>query len=437
MPTAQCEVIIVGGGPAGSTAAMLLARAGVRAVLLEKSAHPRFHIGESLLPRNFELLREIGLLAPMRRLPHVPKFGAEFGMGDGSRVNRFGFSQGFIPNAETINVERAAFDGMLLNEARAAGADVRERVTVRSIGRLTDGDVAVETDAGESIAGKYLIDASGQSAVIARHLGTRVPAPERHLQKVAYFAHFEGVERLPGGEAGHPLIAMCDEGWFWVIHIDERRTSIGLVIDHAVAKTAGVPADRMLAWGMARCPLIRQRCANATGPDTNQIIANFSYRCRPCAGPGYFLIGDAAAFIDPIFSTGVCLGMMQAREAATHLSGMLRGTTAPDAARRRYMRFTDGSTSVFFRLIRQFYDHSFRELFLNGTGPLDMHRAVLGVLAGNVFPRPPFALRWRLALFNACVRLNRRVPLVPRQRTFSLLRAQPAFPRSTAQLATI
>lgn len=426
MPLPAHDVIIIGGGPAGATTALLLARNGIRAVVLEKVDHPRFHIGESLLPRNFELLREIGLLAPLRRLPHVPKFGAEFAMGDGSAVGRFAFANGFIPSAETFNIERAAFDAMVLNEARAAGAEVRERVGVRSIVRLADGDVAVETDAGGTVTGRYLVDASGQAAVVARRLGTRVPAPEPHLQKVAYFAHFDGVERLPGNEAGHPLIVMCDEGWFWVIHIDNRRTSIGLVIDHAVAKSTGVPADRMLAWGMARCPLIQQRCASATGPAVNHVIANFSYRCRPCAGPGYFLAGDAAAFLDPIFSTGVCMGMMQARELATHLAGMLRGTTPPDAARRKYTRFTDGSTSVFFRLIRQFYDHSFRELFLNGTGPLDMHRAVLGVLAGNVFPRPPFALRWRLAAFNACVRLNRHVPLVPRQRRFSLLAARPA-----------
>ena len=420
------DVLIIGGGPAGATAAVLLALAGRRALVLEKAAHPRFHIGESLLPRNFELLGELGLTEPLRRVPHVPKFGAEFGLGDGSKVSRFSFADGFVPNAETLNVERAAFDKMVLDAARAAGADVRERVGVKRILRLADDDVAVETDGGDVLTARYLVDASGQSAVLGRHLGTREPAKEPHLQKVAYFAHFEGVERLPGREAGHPLIVMCDEGWFWLIHIDDRRTSIGLVIDHATAKSTGVPADRMLAWGMARCPLVRQRCAAATGPDVNQVIANFSYRCRPYAGPGYFLAGDAAAFLDPIFSTGVCLGMMHGREAAGHLDAILAGRTTAAAAREAYARFTDGSTSVFFRLIRQFYDHSFRELFLNGTGPLDMHRAVLAVLAGNVFPRPARRLRERLAAFAACVCANRHVRLVPRQRRFSLLAAEPA-----------
>src|SRR5688500_20298236 len=121
---------------------------------------------------------------------------------------------------------------------------------------------------------------------------------------------------------------------------------------------------------------------------------------------------------------------MQAREAARHLDAMLGGGTSPAAARKAYARFTDGSTSVFFRLIRQFYDHSFRELFLNGTGPVDMHRAALAVLAGNVFPRPSWGLRWRLAAFAACIRLNRHVPLVPRRNRFSLLAAEPAAPPS-------
>lgn len=420
------DVLIIGGGPAGATTAMLLARAGIRATVLEKVSHPRFHIGESLLPRNFDLLRELGLMEPLRRLPHVRKFGAEFGMGDGSKVSRFAFAEGFIPNAETFNIERALFDQMVVSEARAAGADIRENVAVKRIIRLTDGDVAVETDAGETLTAKYLVDASGQSTVVARHLGTRQPATDPHLQKVAYFGHFENVQRLEGRDAGHPLIVMCDEGWFWLIHINERVTSIGLVLDATIAKQTGVPADRLLAWGMSRCPFVRERCANATGPDTNQIIANFSYRCRPCAGRGYFLVGDAAAFVDPIFSTGVCLGMMQAREAARHLVAMLAGKTQPDAARREYTQFTDGSTDVFFKLIRQFYDHSFRELFLNGTGPVDMHRAVLAVLAGNVFPRPSWKLRWRLAAFDACVKLNRFVPLVPRQKRFSLLASTPA-----------
>jgi 2-polyprenyl-6-methoxyphenol hydroxylase-like FAD-dependent oxidoreductase len=193
-----------------------------------------------------------------------------------------------------------------------------------------------------------------------------------------------------------------------------------------VAKALDVSANRLLDWGVRRCPLVRERMRHATGPATNQVVADFTYRCRPYAGPGYFLLGDAAAFMDPIFSTGVCLGMLSAGKAAEQIIVISRNQTTPAAARRRYVRYVDGSTGVFFKLIRGYYRHGFREMFLNGTGPLSMHRAVLSVLAGHVFPRPPWRLRWRLNLFYVCLALQRWVPMVPRRPAFSLRATEPA-----------
>jgi flavin-dependent dehydrogenase len=285
---------------------------------------------------------------------------------------------------------------------------------------LDDGDVALEID-GREVSGKWLLDASGQGTVVGRHLGTRVACTDRHLQKVAYFNHFKNVERAAGIEGGYPLIVMCEEGWFWLIPLDEWRTSVGLVLDPKVARSLDVPANQVLRWAVDRCPAVKERMKNASGPETNIVTADFSYRCRPYAGPGHFLIGDAAAFMDPIFSTGVCLAMMSARHAGGQVARLLRGSTTPEIGRREYIRFVEGSTSVFFRLIRQYYDHSFRELFLNGTGPMKVHCAILSILAGNVFPRPPFCLRWRLWLFEACRILNHYLPLVPRRNRFSLL----------------
>src|SRR4029079_8756753 len=139
------------------------------------------------------------------------------------------------------------------------------------------------------------------------------------------------------------LIVVCKEGWFWLIPLDERRTSIGIVLDDRVARQLDVPPGERLAWAIARCPVVAERTAHAVFPETNYVAADFSYRCAPYAGPGHFLVGDAATFVDPIFSTGVCLGMMSAAEAARGVAGLIRGELKADDVRRRHIRFIEGS----------------------------------------------------------------------------------------------
>src|SRR6266496_4358793 len=235
----EYDVIIIGAGPAGSTAALLLARQGFRVIALEKAKFPRFHIGESILPRNFPLVQELGLDEALSRLPHLKKYGAEFGMGDDFNTTRFYFDAGLIPGSRTFNIERALFDKMLMEEARAAGADIRENTAVKQIKNLAAGDVAVELDNGETIGAKYLLDASGHGTVVGRHLGLRRPVADTRLHKVAYFEHFDHVERLPGDEDGHPSIIMTSEGWFWLIGLNESKTSIGFVCHPDLVKQVG------------------------------------------------------------------------------------------------------------------------------------------------------------------------------------------------------
>lgn len=415
------DVVVIGGGPAGSTAAIRAARAGLSVALIERDSHPRFHIGESLLPRQFTLLRELGLLDEVLKLPHVPKHGASFVMANAEKPVDFWFSRGPRgEDAQALNIERAPFDRLLFETARREGASIFEETAVRSITRLQAGDVEVMTTAGP-IRGRILIDASGQATVVGKHLNLRQNLPD--LCRAAYFQHFENVERRPGRIGGHPIMVMADDGWFWVIPLDETRTSIGLVMEHRIAKSTGVPAPRVLRWGIERCPFVRERLARASGPETNHVCADFSYTCEPFAGPGYFLVGDAATFVDPIFSTGVCLGMMSAVKAVDAAAELLRHPDRAARLQQEYADYVKGSSSVFFGLVRGYYRHEFRELFLNGTGPLGVHKAILSLLAGHVFPRPVFPLRWRLRLFQFLMSVHEKRPLVPKRERHSLLNA--------------
>jgi len=428
------DAIIIGGGPAGAIAGMALCGRGRSAIILEKSQFPRFHVGESFVPATLDRLRELGLEADLRKLPHVPKFGAEFHMGHGRSTLRIGFSDGFTPSVETFNIERSIFDQMLLAQARSRGAEVREGTGVREIVSLADGAVRVRTDC-EEFHGRYLLDASGTATVIGRHLGTRKPAEESFLRKVAYTNHFDNVQRAAGPRQGDPLIAMADDAWFWIIPLNEKRSSVGAVLDadlaRQISREQNVAPDRMLAWCIQRCPAIQNRMTAATpsATDKNQVMADFSYSCKPFAGEGYFLIGDAATFMDPIFSTGASIAANSAVAAAEAVHQILAGRVVAGKARQQYIARIETSTGTLFQLIRQYYNPAFRDLFMSGTGPLAVHRAVIGVLAGNVFPRPPWKIRWRLPVFNLFVKIQARFALVPRQERFSILpAAQPAPP---------
>jgi flavin-dependent dehydrogenase len=422
------DMLVVGGGPTGATAALRAAHNGLRVGMFEQDRHPRFHIGESLLPKNMDVLRELGLESRLGSVQREPKYGASFVFAGDTEAADIRFTDGIASAVhDTLNVERAAFDAMLFEAARDAGVEAFEQTAVRRIVSLTDGDCRIEVrDAAGGVRccdGRYLVDASGQSTLLGRHLGTRSTLPT--LKKVAYYGHFTGVRQPQGDRRGNPVIVMCDEGWFWMIALGDERTSIGLVMDADAAKGVEVPAKRMLHWGIERCPFVRERVDPGGVPESCGVTADFSYTCRPYAGPGYFLAGDAATFVDPIFSTGVSLGMMSALQAADAVRDLVRNGEPASRVRNNYCDYLENGTAVFFRLVRGYYRHPFRELILNGTGPLQVHRALISALAGDVFPRPVFAMRWRLRLFDLFVALQQRIRLVPRHDGFSLRNAEP------------
>jgi flavin-dependent dehydrogenase len=417
------DVVIVGGGPAGSTAAIVLAKAGLDVCVLEKATHPRYHIGESILPRTTLLLQELGVEEIVKQLPHVPKYGAEFGFGNNFETRKFLFADGLIPSPPVFNVERALFDKAMLDQARSAGATVREQCPATTINRLSKEDVEIATR-DSVVKGRMLLDASGQGTLVGRHLRTRRRFKKSHMQRVAYSQHFNNVERPVKNGSGHPAIIMCEEGWFWLIGLNKTKTSVGFVAHPSLAGSIGVNPTDLLQWAIARCPLVRHRMRDAEGSPKNIVLSDYSYNCWPYAGDGYFLIGDAACFLDPIFSTGVTFAMMSGAHAATDLVDVLNGTMDSRIAYRRHCRFIKRGTAPYWKLIQSYYQHSFRELFMSGGGPWQMPAAIISILAAQVFPQLPWKLRWRNAAFHYFVHIQKYWALAPRQPRFHLMNEQ-------------
>jgi len=419
------DVLIIGGGPAGSCAALYLARRGIRSCIVEKDTFPRFHVGESLIPSVNPMLDELGLTGPLSQLPTVPKHGAEIALAWQETGTRLFFRQG-RPWCETstFNVERATFDQTLLDHAAAHDLiEVRHGVSVTGIDRLRDNDCRVQTSDGVMSA-RLVLDCSGQGTVLGRLLNCKhVLADHR---KVAFMGHFTGVDRLPGEASGFISLVLADDAWFWCIPIDERRTSIGMVMDKSsigAMRQQGVERGQELAWALPRTPCLAQRMTRAESPESNGVVGDFSYHCDPGAGDGYLMVGDAQAFLDPVFSTGVHLAIAGARDAAEAAHDILHGGDAA-TARRRYLERGTARKTFFFHYINRYYTHAFREVLVVGRGPLGLHRALIAVLAGRC-ERLPWAMRWRLAVLDQLHRLQHRWgKAVPQRQGWSVLRNQ-------------
>jgi flavin-dependent dehydrogenase len=415
------DVAIIGGGPAGSTAAITLADAGKSVLIIEREAFPRFRIGESFLPKTLELIQEMGLEERLRACPHWVKLGIEIGFGDGrADLTRISFGDVMVESEhQAFNMRRSIFDKLLLDAAIERGARTTVDNGVRSVDKVTSGDVRLTLDDGTDVRARQVIDASGQASVLGRSMGTRKIMDE--FRNIAYYEHFENVVRPSGDRVGFASVIMCREGWFWMIPLDEKTTSVGVVVDSDIARKIDVPANQRLQWCIRNCPVIAERMANAVGPEKNQVISDFSYTCAPYAGDGYFLVGDAAAFVDPVWSTGATLGMLGGRHAGQLLNQVLDGRMSATRAARRHHKWLTRHRRTFLKLIGSFYDHSFRELVIEGKGPMETHRALITLLAGGVFPNIPFRVRWRWEMLQVMTAFHRRIPIVGKRRPHSML----------------
>jgi flavin-dependent dehydrogenase len=403
------DVLIIGGGPAGSTAGMVLARAGRRVLIVEKEKFPRFHIGESLLPYNRRLFDELGLLPIIEGAGFVRKLGAQFWLGNGSRHVEVRFDEGvFNEETSAFQVERSIFDELLLRQAAAQGADVREGCTVTGYVVGSDG-VFVQTDAGD-VSVDFLIDASGQS----NFTGNREGVKELYSghRKVAIFGHFRGVPVAAGEKGGDIVIVRLEEEWAWLIPLAGDKMSVGLVVDQRRVKGSPLPPADLFHEIVNSSSVLREKlnAAELNGP--MRVIADYSYTNRRFVARRLVRVGDAAAFMDPIFSSGVFLAMRSAHKAARAVDDALRSGAAMTMKLRRYERWLRRSMAVYWKLIENFYTRPFIEVFLTPDPPRKLQAAVNSVLAGRI--EPSWAVRWRLWWFYFLVRLRARGwPITP------------------------
>ncbi len=373
------DVVVVGAGPAGSTVAALLAQRGLRVLVLEKEAFPRFHIGESLLPITIPVLERLGV--EPRADTFVFKRGAEFVCEETGIRRRFGFA-GALSGcpASSWHVERAAFDTVLRDRALALGAEVRHGETVTGV-EIEPDRVRVRTGSG-TVTGRFFIDASGQDRLLAQQ--SRTVEPYRRFGAAAVFTHFEGYgdatqqELGPGNEI---RIMLRPEGWGWIIPLPGRRLSIGIV-------SKGKVSREVLDHGLLAGPLVTRWTAGAERLQT-RVIRNFSYRNTEPAGPRFAAIGDAACFLDPVFSSGVMLAMRSAEALADTLGPALEaGTEAAPDLHAGHQLHMDRAYRTFAAFIDRFYNSHFaRTVFLGETVGTELYRGVLSVLAGDVWRR--------------------------------------------------
>lgn len=403
------DVAILGGGPAGSTAAALLARKRRRVVVLEKEIFPRFHIGESLLPRSMSALERSGVLPKIERAGFVRKYGAEIVAGCGSSESRFYFKDGFRPESETaFQVPRAEFDKILLDHARELGADVREGTKVDSVDFGTD--AVTVAAAGCEVKARYLLDCTGRNAFV----GTKLGLKENYdgLSKIAVYAHFDGVARAEGIDGTLTRMVRATDRWFWMIPLSDVRTSVGVVMDVAVFKESRLTPEATLEASVDALPVMRERMAGSRAVTKVYTSGDYSYRNSELHGERWLAAGDAAGFIDPVFSSGVFLAIMGAESAANAIDSVLARPASRERAFAAHSRRLNSVMKLYLRFVRAWYRQEFIETVLAPREMFGIVPAVNAVLAGNTGAE--FALRWRLALFQLIVTLQRFVPLCPR-----------------------
>ncbi|HEX4387974.1 MAG TPA: NAD(P)/FAD-dependent oxidoreductase [Steroidobacteraceae bacterium] len=401
---------VIGGGPAGSTAGALLARRGYRVIVLEKERHPRFHIGESLLPMNLPVFERLGVLEKVRALG-MYKPGADFEADNECGYNTFAFARAIGQSPpHAFQVWRQDFDKMLFEHARECGADAREGQEVLKVEQqgARDSRLAVRTADGLTygIQARYVMDASGRDTFLS--LRKKLRRKNKRHQSAAIFGHFTGAQLRPAGDAGNISIYGFDHGWMWMIPLPTGAMSVGAVCrpDYLKQRT-GSPREFLMET-LRRNPLLWRRMEHAQliGNEV-RVTGNYSYDSRRMGGPGWVLIGDAFAFLDPVFSSGVYLAMSGAEQAVELVDAALREPAREQAMLKALEKRQRAGMRRFSFFIYRFNNPVLRGMFRNPDNRWQLEQTVISMLAGDLFDTPRVLRRlkvFKLVYAFCCLR---------------------------------
>ena len=379
----------MGGGPAGSTVATLVAKQGFRVALLEREPRPPFKVGESLVPYTYETFERLGLVERLKASHFQQKHSVQFFSASGRGSAPFYFSETDPHERSTTwQVRRSELDGLLLENAVEHGVELRQGVQVQDV--LFEGERAVGIRArgpdGRSVdvPARVVVDATGRSALLARKLGLKVSEP--HLRKVSIFSHFRGAKRDEGIDEGATLIMHTRnrDSWFWYIPLAGDVVSVGVVGDLDYLTGRGADVQARFDQEIRNCPALAERVAGAEQTMPVKVVQDFSYCAERIAGDGWVLVGDAFAFLDPIYSTGVLLALRSGEWAA---DAICAGLTENDVSAATLGAFSDefvAGMRAFRKVVYAFYDRDFNFADFLRAHP-ECRQGVIDILSGNVF----------------------------------------------------